>query len=70
VWTLVASRAPARHLNWVKFVLTFPIALFVTLVLAVVRGHVTLDQVLIDMAVNAGFVTLLVLYYPRGVQPG
>lgn len=68
VWTAAAARDPLRHLNWVKFALTLPLILLVALLVEVLRGDVPFMGVAIDGAFNALFVTLLIVFYPRGIE--
>ena len=65
-WTAAGARDPLRHLNWVKFALTLPLMLLVALVVEVLRGDVTFQGVAVDAAFNALFVTLFIIFYPRG----
>lgn len=65
VWSIASARDPLRHLNWVKFVLTLPLALMLGLLLAVLRGDVAGRQVAVDIAVDAFFVLAFVAFYPR-----
>ena len=64
-WTIIGARDPLRHLNWVKFAMTLPAALLLALAGAALRGHVAFRQVAIDIGVNALFVVLFVVFFPR-----
>ncbi len=64
-WTIAAAREPLRHLNWVRFTLTLAVLLIVALSGAVLRGNVAFQAVAIDIAANALFVALLLVFYPR-----
>ena len=66
VWTLIASRDPLRHLNWVKFALSFPLVLLLALVGAALRGDVAFRQVAIDIVFDALFVVSFIAFFPRG----
>jgi hypothetical protein len=59
-----------RHLNWVKFAITFPLALLMALAGAVLRGAVPLRQVAVDITFDALFVVLFCVFYPRGKRTG
>ncbi len=67
-WTIAAARDPLRHLNWVRFTLTFPLVLLLTLAGAALRGDVAFRQVAIDIGVDALFVMLFLVFYPRGAR--
>jgi hypothetical protein len=64
-WTIAAARDPLRHLNWVKFALTFPLVLLLALTGAALRGDVAFRQVVIDIAFDAFFVVLFIVFFPR-----
>jgi hypothetical protein len=65
VWTIVGARDPLRHLNWVKFALTFPFVLLMALAGAALRGDVPFRQVAIDIVFDALFVVLFIVFFPR-----
>jgi len=69
-WTIVAARDPSRHLNWVKFAVTFPLVLLLALAAAALRGDVALRQVAIDIVVDGLFVALFIAFYPRVARTG
>ena len=65
-WTIAGARDPLRHLNWVKFALTFPLVLLLALTGAALRGGVAFRQVAVDIVVDALFVVLFIVFFPRG----
>lgn len=68
LWIIIAARDPLRHLNWVKFALTLPLVLLLTLTGAALRGHVAFRQVAIDIVFNVIFFVLFLVFYPRGAR--
>ncbi len=64
-WTVISARDPQRHLNWVKFALTLPLALMLGLLIAVARGDIALRKVAIDIVFDALVVLLFVAFFPR-----
>lgn len=67
-WTIAAARDPLRHLNWVRFALTFPIVLLLTLVGAALRGDVAFRQIAVDIGFDVLFAMLFLVFYPRGAR--
>lgn len=67
-WTIAAARAPSRHLAWVKFALTLPLALGLALSGAALRGYVSFRQVAPDIGFDALFVVLFAAFYPRSAR--
>jgi hypothetical protein len=67
-WTIAAARDPFRHLNWVRFAVTFPFVLLVTLTGLTLRGDVAVSQVAVDIGFDALFVVLFLVFYPRGAR--
>ncbi len=63
-WVVAASRDPSRHINWVKFVITLPVLLSVVLIISIIRGYVTFDQVVIDLVLDAVFAISFLALYP------
>lgn len=72
-WVIAASRDPLRHIYWLKFVMTLPVLLSAVLTISIIRGYVTLEQVVIELALNAVFAISLLALYPwrshSGNQP-
>jgi hypothetical protein len=66
VWIVAGARDPVRYLNTVRFSLAFPLLLALALLGAALRGHVPLRQVAFEIALDALFVVLFVVFYPRG----
>lgn len=64
-WLIVAARDPSRHLSWVKFAISLPLALMLGLGLVALRGAVAVRQIALELALNALFVVLLLAFYPR-----
>ncbi|HET8938304.1 MAG TPA: hypothetical protein VFN67_32895 [Polyangiales bacterium] len=64
-WIIVGARDPLRHINWVKFVLTFPLVLLLVLVSSALRGHVSFQQILVDLVFDALFFVLFLAFYHR-----
>lgn len=63
-WVVAAGRDPLRHVNWVKFVITLPVLLSLVLILSIIRGYVGLNQVVIELALDAGFALTFLALYP------
>jgi uncharacterized protein YjeT (DUF2065 family) len=69
-WVVAAGRNPARHINWVKFAITLPVLLSIVLVFSIVRGYVGLDQVAIDLVLDAAFALTFLALYPWRLSTG
>lgn len=67
-WTIAAARDPLRHLNWVKFALSFPFVLLLALTGAALRGDVAFGKVAVDIGFDALFIVLFLVFYPRGAR--
>jgi len=61
---LLTARDPLRHLSWVRFALSFPLALLLALAGTVIVGDVGFETVAVDIAVNLLFVALFLAFYP------
>ena len=64
-WIVAAARDPLRHLNCVKLAITLPLVLSAALIASVLRGDAAFREVAGEIAFNALFATLLVLFLPR-----
>ncbi|MBV9946748.1 MAG: hypothetical protein JOZ69_07870 [Myxococcales bacterium] len=65
VWTLIASREPLAHLNWVRFAVSFPFVLLFALLASALKGDVPLRLVAPDLGFNVLFVVLFIVFFPR-----
>jgi hypothetical protein len=65
IWTIIGARDPMRHLSTVKLALSLPLVLLLALLGLALRGDVALQDVAIDIAADALFFVLFLVFYPR-----
>ena len=69
VWLIVAARDPLRHINWVKFAITWTILGVVAGLYSLVRGYVDFSQAGMQIIMDIVFaVAFLALYPYRAVR--
>ncbi|MGE0787283.1 MAG: hypothetical protein AB7S26_16545 [Sandaracinaceae bacterium] len=59
--TLTTVRRPAAHRGWTKFLAALACALILTLGQAIARGYARLDDLAVDLVVDAVFATAFLL---------
>ena len=63
-WLIIASRDPIRHINWVKFVITWFIIAFLAGISSIIQGNVEFSQVTVSTLFDGIFAVVFLALYP------
>lgn len=70
VWVIVAARDPVRHIDWVKFAITFSGLVLVVSVHSIIVGYVDFSQIMGSVILPAVNIVLLLAFYPWRLAKG